>query len=592
VWKNSTGGRLNALKWPIYPRIILAAWLAIMLAVFVAEDVSQAARSSRLTAPVDCSAQIAAVQGEGIGTPDIMKASQTLIDPVLSSADQVTERLQTVQALHTCLEAGLAQRDQEERRLYTLSEYFLVFAGGYQSPAQDSACYRTEMGTSDDPAVIALRDQALIPAPVGYIFVCFYRARSYMPDLVGRAFADPGVKGVTFLTRYVAVLDEKKDSWPEQALQVQTLPATVSHELVHAYVNAALGAQDFGRMPLWYQEGVAIYFSGSGEEHRVVTPNFSISQTSPADYRQYDLNFKYLQAKLGRAKFLDLIRRSVAQADASILLQDLGIHDEAQLVERSNAWASQRALQRMLLVLAGALFLGWGLVSLAPEAECVCGYQGRRNDFREGDCPRCGRRVFRPPSVARRLFSSFAPGCEVCGRRFPPWRRGGLVRYTDPLKVWIETRPATSGESGRTLFARNVCARCARRSVEIEAQNRSQATIEIENERPVLSQMLRAWLQAAPRLPDALSGWAQMLPFEEAVEQLSLAALERLYYAWMDVHAEFQFVESDAFNPADAAPPSYDQIIHKISYQDGSEVELFGTIYRSVQDRIGIVWSP
>jgi hypothetical protein len=580
------------LRYYCFPRLFLGIWLGMALSGFGMLDKSLYGRYHGLAAPSDCSAQIAALEAHRNEETDTLGASQILIDPVLSTTEQVTSRVQLVEALHTCLDQGLEQRSQGEQQLYTLSEFFLIFAGGYQDLPGNSACYRADLGTSDDPAVIGLREQAKIPPPNGYIFVCLYDSRNAMPTLVGRAFEDPNVKGVTYLTRYIAILDEEKATWPEQALQNQTLPLTVSHELVHAYINSSLGVEKFASMPLWFQEGVAIYFSGSGEDHRVVTPNFSISQTSPADYKQYDLNFKYLQAKLGRSRLLELIRRSVAQGDPALPLQDLSISDERQLVELSNVWANQRIQRRLWLALGVALVLGWSLVNLAPEAECVCGYQGRKNDFRNGDCPRCGRHVFRPSSVARRLFSSIIPGCEVCGRRFLPWQTKELRRYPDTLKVWVDTPSAASGENERFIFARNVCARCIMGSAEIEAEKRQMAWIEIENDRHLLNKTFRAWLDAAPRLPDALSGWAQMLPFEEAVEQLSLSALERRHYTWLEVHADFQFVDHGSFEPTINPPPSYHQAVRKISYQDGAEMELFGTIYRSGEDRIGIVWNP
>ena len=154
----------------------------------------------------------------------------------------------------------------------------------------------------------------------------------------------------------------------------------------------------------------------------MVTPDFTISQTSPADYRQYELNFEYLEIHLGRARLLELIRESVVQADASLLYQELDITDGMQLAELAQAWHARRARRNLLIVLGVVLLLGWGLVSLAPEVECICGRQGRKSDFQYGVCPNCGRQVYLPPSVGRRLLSALAPSCEVCGRRFPPWR--------------------------------------------------------------------------------------------------------------------------------------------------------------------------
>jgi len=583
---------LSQIIGPLFPHLWTIPWLGLVLSGIYFHNPSLLGLDPNLDAPSDCSAQIYALETGKDQAENDLTVSQMLIDPVLSTPQEIDKRLQLVEALHTCLEDGLEKRDPDGQRLYTLAEFFLIFAGGYQSSPENSTCYRTDLATSDDPAVVALRDRAQIPAPAGYVYVCFYESGNATPVLVGRAFEDPNVKGVTFLTRYIAILDEKKATWPEQALQNQTLPLTVSHELVHAYINSALGVKNFGDMPLWYQEGVAIYFSGSGEENRVVTPNFSISQTSPQDYRQYDLNFKYLQAKLGKPHLLELIRRSVLQADASILLQDLSIKDGAQLADLSTAWADQRTQRRLWLTLGGALLIGWILVSLAPEAECVCGYQGRKNDFREGNCPRCGRHIFQPPSVARRMFSIIVPACEICGRRFLPRHKKELEHYQEPFKVWTETRSVESGERLRAIYARNVCTRCAGRSVEIEAEKLRQVRMEIEKERPSLHQVYLDWLSAAPSLPDTLEGWAQGMTLEDALEQFILAALERRYYAWMQSHADFQFVDRSLSDENRRPPRGYDQVIRKISYQDGAEIALLGSIYRFGKDRIGIVWNP
>lgn len=141
--------------------------------------------------------------------------------------------------------------------------------------------------------------------------------------------------------RYIAVLAEEKSTWPRQALQSQTLPETISHELVHAYINATLGLRGLD-LPKWYHEGIAVYFSGSGKGHTIVTPNFTISTTPPEEYRQYSTNFEYLEAQLGREQLLGYIKLSVEQADPSALYKDLGIANEQVLFARAMAWRQQR----------------------------------------------------------------------------------------------------------------------------------------------------------------------------------------------------------------------------------------------------------
>ena len=94
--------------------------------------------------------------------------------------------------------------------------------------------------------------------------------------------------------------------WEEQALQSQKLPKTLSHELVHAYLKSLTGSAGFDAFPIWYDEGLAIYFSGSGEDTSIVTPNGQIVVTPTEDYKHYQIVFDYLEAELGRAQLLTL----------------------------------------------------------------------------------------------------------------------------------------------------------------------------------------------------------------------------------------------------------------------------------------------
>jgi hypothetical protein len=317
---------------------------------------------------------------------------ERLINPILTSQTEINEKVDLYYKMFECLDEETDPLIEERNTIQRLLEYFLIFAGGRQTPPDETTLNLVSMPASTDPAIVKIRDEAGIEAPGGYIFVRFYSTREAMPDLVRQAFESPDVAGVTILSRYIAVLDERKDTWPQRALQLQTLPETISHELIHAYVNSVLGPLLFD-LPTWYSEGIAIYFSGSGENHTIVTPNFSISNTSPEDYQQYDLNFKFLEEKLGRDGLIERINRSIETGDPSILYQDLDISDEQQLASRASAWAQQRnylSRSGLIVVSLAAILLLW---RLAPDYRCEnCEHGGKKKDLIDGMyCPNCKR---------------------------------------------------------------------------------------------------------------------------------------------------------------------------------------------------------
>jgi hypothetical protein len=318
---------------------------------------------------------------------------EQLLNPILSTQTEIDQKVELYSKMFNCLDEeseSLLGRDGET--IQTLLEYFLIFAGGRQTSSDETMLNLVSMAASSDPAIVKIRDEAGIEAPTGYIFVRFYSSREAMPELVRQAFESRDVAGVTFLSRYIAVLAERKDTWPQRALQLQTLPETISHELIHAYVNSNLGPLLFDS-PTWYSEGVAIYFSGSGENHTIVTPNLTISKTSPEDYQQYDINFKFLEAKLGRDRLLDRINQSIETADPSILYQDLDIQDEQLLASRASAWAQQRnylSMSGLIVVALAGIIILW---RLAPDYRCEnCDHRGKKVDLIDGIyCPNCKR---------------------------------------------------------------------------------------------------------------------------------------------------------------------------------------------------------
>lgn len=319
---------------------------------------------------------------------------EQLINPVLISQTEVNEKVALYSTMYNCLlDEGSDSLSVEDRAtIQKLLEYFLIFAGGLGTPSDGTTLNLVSLAESTDPAVVEIRDETGIEAPEGYIFVRTYSSREAMPEIVRQAFESKDVAGVTILSRYIAVLAERKETWAQRALQIQTLPEIISHELIHAYVNSALGQSNFD-LPAWYSEGLAIYFSGSETMHTIVTPNFTISSTSTEDYQLYHLTFRFMEASHGRERLLELISLSIQEADPSILYQDLDINDEQLLVSRARTWSQQRnnlARGGIIIIALIAVLLLW---RVAPEYRCPnCGHAGKKRDLiDEAYCPNCKR---------------------------------------------------------------------------------------------------------------------------------------------------------------------------------------------------------
>ena len=134
-----------------------------------------------------------------------------------------------------------------------------------------------------------------------------------------------------------------------------------------------------------------IYFSHSGKNTSIITPDLTIRRTSTEEYRQYELNFRYLESQLGRQQLLVNISNSTLQVDESLLFKYLGIESADELSQHAIEWQAGMIRNRIWIVLVLALLVGWGMYRMLPEERCECGYQGRRSDFVDGRCPECGR---------------------------------------------------------------------------------------------------------------------------------------------------------------------------------------------------------
>lgn len=516
-----------------------------------------------------------------------------LINPVLTSLEQVDTQLQICDQLQSCLLGSKSEFTQPQRQADLLCQYFSIFTSEQGTNDSVKPLTPVDLTTSDDPAVLKLRRQVSLPAPPGYIFVRIYPSRQAMPEIVRAAFQDPQVAGVTILSRYVAILDQEKSSWPERSLQSITSDKTLSHELVHAFVNSYLAEK--GRLgqvalPKWFEEGIAIYFSGSNEPSAIITPNLTVSQAPTEEYQQYQLVFQYLQAKLGRQELFGRIQQVLDTGGAELLYQDLGIQDDRILLFAAQSWQAQRIKLRSTLAMAGILLASFWLYTSLPEVKCPCGFAGKLNDFSQDRCPRCGQPV---QSTHRRHGTAqlqIAPACQVCRRRFWPWQRAHLERHPRWVKVWV-SNPVGSG-APLSRFVDAVCDRCADRSASLYSEFQTEMTGKIRQARNIAVSAYRDWLERAPVVwfPNG-SGW-QALTFQEALDMLVEASLQPAFQDWLEATDAPKLAYSLIPGEAGFVPPpaGYQQVLIQANRFQGFPSEQVGSIFRTTGGQVALLW--
>jgi hypothetical protein len=516
-------------------------------------------------------------------------AFREFFNPKDSTQADITRRLGQYKELHGCLQAIIDTSDRsaltsDELILHELSEYYLIFAGEFDSQANAGRLELVDLSTSQDPVVMKLRDEIGVPAPPGYVFLRYYPDRSSMPALLRSAFSDPLVAGVTILSRYIAILETEGGTWEEQALRFQAQPTTVSHELVHAYVNGVLAEKNKSypdSLPTWFEEGLATYMSGGGKTHRVVSPNLTLTQSASVEYLDYLRIFQYLEAQLGSSRLNELIRQALAEGDPRILYTELGLPDENWLQVEANSWFIRRQRNMALLVLIVLASAVWSITLFLPELECECGYQGRRKDYRDGRCPNCLRPVEDARRGSLRPPLMFAPTCQVCKRRFWPWERSGLKQYQLWVRAWT-VNPA-GGAQPIPRYVNRICTSCEEDSQLLNDTYSGVVQTEIEKAASIAQPIYRLWLANAPEMSEGLIYNVQTYTFEELVSLTILSALKSEFSDWIEVKLSFWFWEGLRASSTHT-PSTYLAILRR------SQVPSYGSIYRTRENSMAIAW--
>jgi len=481
-----------------------------------------------------------------------------LYDPIIYDPEELDGRINVYGEIFSCLNQVEGQLSDEQQSILRLTGFFLIFTDGLYATEGGSTLQLVDLSKVDDPGIVRIRDQAHVPPPPGYVFVRTYASREAMPPPIRQIYEDLNVAGVTMFTRYIAVLDETKTNWPERALQAQSLPRTISHELVHTYVNSNLGIEAINTLPTWYHEGIAIYFSHSGENQAIITPNFTLYTTPPPDYVQYNLNFRYLEAIFGKSQLLERIRISIDQGVSSLIVEDLDITSDDQLPARALAWQAEQDQIRTLGGTIVLLIIAYLVIS------------GQANQLR--------------------LLNPTA-SCEACGSIFWLWNKSKLHQHSPPLRVWLE------GDFGPeypySLHVHHVCQDCLERSQKMKQDYESRMQKEYSDDAGRAVNIYQDWLNQAPSFYDPADQNTQTFTIDNAIELFINAALGTKYSPpWHNIQPTFEFIEEDPENEQDfiVTPPTrYKLIIQRIENLHRTQLKIKGSVYKTPTD-IVVVW--
>ena len=222
---------------------------------------------------------------------------------------------------------------------------------------------RIELATAEDRALIRLREEAGLPPPPGFAFVCYFPTEALPPE-VQEAFRQEETRGVTIFSRYVAIRNDPAPKEKERS-QLAARRRVVSHELVHCYVNCLLGPGHKADLPRWFHEGCAIHFAGNEpqellyvSQRRASGAIYKVVETStlPEDYRNYHRVFVYLSKLKGEEAFFQFVRETIADRSLDHSLPELAaVGSWEELLQAAKHWERIRGNRFACLLLLALL---------------------------------------------------------------------------------------------------------------------------------------------------------------------------------------------------------------------------------------------
>lgn len=289
---------------------------------------------------------------------------EDLQNPVLRTKGEVKDWINFYSEVLACLDEWGTQG--EYSTLTFAVEQFLVLIGG-----NDHEVDLVDLETSDDRAVVKLREEVGLPPPEGYVYVNHFPSLLDTPPIVLESFLDFHTLGVTLPCRFIVVLDEHGFTDKEKKLSKKTLPETISHELVHAYFQAMRCEGD--ELPKWFREGAAVYFSG-GKEHSITYSEGGreviLVASTPEEYQEYQTVFRYLRSELGEEDFNATIRGAVEGNSIEEIFQKTDTDSFEELSKEAQDWKKAEDRQKKLrnAAIALAVFFGLGVLAVLKQA--------------------------------------------------------------------------------------------------------------------------------------------------------------------------------------------------------------------------------
>lgn len=263
-----------------------------------------------------------------------------LDNPILGSEAEVERTVESYKRLVGCLSGITYELPASIVAARVRASLFLDFA----DPDEDPATVRRELvalATTPDAAIARLREEVGFRPPAGLVYLKYYPSRDLMPDAIRAAFNSPSIRAVTMSCRYIAVLDQPQPTRDRARLTEESLATTVSHELVHAFLQSTLcDANPRMELPAWFHEGFAIYFSGSGTSHvmldRATNTIYRVEATD--EYEEYERTFLYLESRFNERDFYDQLRNTVDLGDVAGLFDAVGMSSHEELRLTANFW--------------------------------------------------------------------------------------------------------------------------------------------------------------------------------------------------------------------------------------------------------------
>jgi hypothetical protein len=351
------------------------------------------ARTVQAAETVDCARVIEQLQAE----PGWL---EKLADPVIRDNAELNQRYYFYRLVYECLSQQPDPLSDDLKYVFRLTAYFLTFLDMAPDTEHNSLLVPVDPATFADPALERLRREVGLAPPPGFFYLRLYPSRLELPLAVRSIFDNQNTFGVTMYTRYIAVVIIDSIGWNEGKPVDAETSGTISHELVHAFVNASVGYARFGDLPDWYQEGLALYYSDSQDYVYQGTDTFFVRQP-PDDYKGYLENIQFLEKKLGKTGLNAAVRQSVENADPSQLYAGLGIASEKEFFAQVEEWrqAGMRRTRWMAFTFVGVPLLALVAMLLAArfwqeKVTCPnCERAWKKDELRHGRCPACKTRV-------------------------------------------------------------------------------------------------------------------------------------------------------------------------------------------------------